>query len=81
VKTAVADGVITISGERKLERENQSENAIRVESIYGAFTRSFVLLDNADTEGIQAESKDGVLRIHIPKAKTKKPEPLAIEVH
>ena len=81
MKTAVADGVITISGERKLERENQSENAIRVESIYGAFTRSFVLLDNADTEGIQAESKDGVLRIHIPKAKTKKPEPLAIEVH
>ena len=81
VKTAVADGVITISGERKLERENQSENAIRVESIYGAFTRSFVLLDNADTEGIQAESKDGVLRIHIPKVKTKKAEPLAIEVH
>ena len=81
MKTAVADGVITISGERKLERENQSENAIRVESIYGAFTRSFVLLDNADTEGIQAESKDGVLRIHIPKAKTKKPDPLAIEVH
>jgi len=81
VKTAVADGVITISGERKLERENQSENAIRVESIYGAFTRSFVLPDNVDAEGIQAESKDGVLRIHIPKVKTKKAEPLAIEVH
>src|SRR6266852_2792979 len=37
VKIAVADGVITISGERKLEREDQSENTIRVESIYGAF--------------------------------------------
>jgi HSP20 family protein len=81
VKIAVADGVITISGERKLEREDQSENAIRVESIYGAFTRSFVLPDNVDAEGIQAESKDGVLRIHIPKVKTKKAEPLAIEVH
>jgi HSP20 family protein len=81
VKIAVADGVITISGERKLEREDQSENAIRVESIYGAFTRSFVLPDNVDAEGIQAESKDGVLRIHIPKVKTKKAEPLAVEVH
>ena len=81
VKIAVADGVITISGERKLEREDQSENAIRVESIYGAFTRSFVLPDNVDAEGIQAESNDGVLRIHIPKVKTKKADPLAIEVH
>jgi HSP20 family protein len=81
VKIAVADGVITISGERKLEREDQSEYAIRVESIYGAFTRSFVLPDNVDAEGIQAESKDGVLRIHIPKVKTKKAEPLEIEVH
>jgi HSP20 family protein len=81
VKIAVADGVITINGERKLEREDQSENAIRVESIYGAFSRSFVLPDYVDAKSIHAESKDGVLRIHIPKAKTKKSEPLAIEVH
>jgi HSP20 family protein len=81
VKIAVADGVITISGERKLEREDKSENAIRVESIYGAFSRSFVLPDYVDEKGIHAETKDGVLRIHIPKAKTKKAEPLAIEIH
>jgi HSP20 family protein len=81
VKIAVADGVITMSGERKLEREDQTENAIRVESIYGAFTRSFVLPDYVDANSIHAEAKDGVLRIHIPKAKTKKSEPLAIEVH
>jgi HSP20 family protein len=81
VKIAVEEGVITISGERKLEREDQSENAIRVESIYGTFTRSFVLPDNVDVKGIRAESKDGVLRIHIPKVKSKKAEPLSIEVH
>ena len=38
----VADGIITISGERKLEREDKGENAIRIESVYGAFARSFV---------------------------------------
>ena len=81
VKVEVADGVITISGERKLEREDKRENAIRIESIYGAFTRSFVLPDNVDEKSIRAEAKDGVLRVHIPKAKTNKSEPLAIEVH
>jgi HSP20 family protein len=68
-------------GERKLEREDQGENAIRIESVYGAFARSFVLPDYVDAKNIHAESKDGVPRIHVPKAKTKKSEPLAIEVH
>jgi HSP20 family protein len=81
VKIAVADGVITISGERKMEMQDQNENAIRMESIYGAFSRSFVLPDYVDTKGIHAEAKEGVLRIHIPKAKNEKAEPLAIEVH
>jgi HSP20 family protein len=81
VKIAVADGIITISGERKLEREDKAENAIRVESMYGAFTRSFVLPDCVEANSIRAEAKDGVLRIHVPKAKTKKSDPLAIEVH
>jgi HSP20 family protein len=81
VKIAVADGVITISGERKMEREEEGENAIRVESVYGAFARGFVLPESADANGIHAETKDGVLRIHVPKARSKKTEPLAIEVH
>src|ERR1700730_7841898 len=81
VKIAVADGVITISGERKMEKQDQSENAIRLESVYGAFSRSFVLPEYVDTKGINAEAKDGVLRIHVPKAKSVKEEPLAIEVH
>src|ERR1700716_181317 len=67
VKIAVADGIITISGERKLEREDKGENAIRIESVYGAFA----LPDYADANGIHAEAKDGVLRIHVPKTKTK----------
>jgi HSP20 family protein len=77
----VADGIITISGERKLEREDKGENAIRIESVYGAFARSFVLPDYADANGNHAETKDGLLRIHVPKTKTKKSEPVAIEVH
>ena len=81
VKIAVADGIITISGGRKLEREDKAGNAIRVESMYGAFTRSFVLPDCVEANSIRAEAKDGVLRIHVPKAETKKSDPLPIEVH
>lgn len=81
VKIEVSDRVITISGERKVRREDPSENVIRVESLYGTFTRSFVLPDHVDVKGIRAESKNGVLQVHIPKAETGKPEPLAIEVH
>jgi hypothetical protein len=55
----VADGIITISGERKLEREDKGENAIRIESVYGAFARSSVLPDYADANGNHAETKDG----------------------
>jgi HSP20 family protein len=71
----------TINGERKLEHEDKGESAIRIESVYGAFARTFVLPDYADASGIHAETKDGVLRIRVPKTKTKNSEPVAIEVH
>jgi HSP20 family protein len=67
VKVMLDNGVITISGERKQQKEQKDENEIRVESFYGTFSRSFALPDNVDANGIKAESKDGVLRISIPK--------------
>jgi HSP20 family protein len=80
VKITIEDGVITISGERKQQHEERNENEIRVESIYGSFARSFVLPEDADTEHIRAESKDGVLRIHIPKAASKKAKQVSVQV-
>jgi HSP20 family protein len=80
VKIALEDGFMTISGERRREKEHKDENEIRVESFYGSFVRSFSLPDNIDPTGIRAESKDGVLRVHIPKAETPKTKPVTIEV-
>lgn len=80
VKIAVQDGVLTISGERKIEEEQQDENRIRVERLYGSFSRSFTLPDNIDSANIRAESKDGMLLVHIPKRAPSKPQPIAIEV-
>lgn len=80
VNITLENGVITISGERKQEKEAKDENEIRVESFYGTFTRSFVLPDNVDANGVRAESKDGVLKIRIPKKEASKPKAITIQV-
>jgi HSP20 family protein len=80
VKITLDDGVITISGERKFEKEDKDERAIRVESFYGTFERRFTLPDNVDTSAISAESKDGVLRVRIPKQAVAQPRTLTIPV-
>ncbi|AMN47625.1 hypothetical protein ACG33_11045 [Steroidobacter denitrificans] len=80
VKISLDNGVITVTGERRREKEYKEENEIRVETSYGKFSRSFALPDDIDTEGIQAESKDGVLRVRIPKKEPTQRKPVSIEV-
>lgn len=81
VKVTLDDGVLTITGERRHEKEHKAENEIRVESFYGTFSRSFSLPENIDAKSIQAESKDGVLRVRIPKTEASKAQnPVSIEV-
>lgn len=81
VKVTLDDGVLTITGERRHEEEHKAENEIRVESFYGTFSRSFSLPENIDVKSIQAESKDGVLRVRIPKTEASKAQKaVSIEV-
>jgi HSP20 family protein len=80
VKITLENGVITIAGERKQTKEEKDENSLRVESFYGTFSRSFSLPENTDEKAIRAESKDGVLRVHIPKTVAVKPKPVQIAV-
>jgi len=68
VKVSYENGVLTVSGERRQE-EQKDEKFHRIESYYGNFLRSFALPDAIDEEAIRAESKEGVLTIHVPKAK------------
>ncbi len=80
VQVTVQEGVITIRGERRFERTDDSEKQHRVESFYGSFARSFTLPADADEKRIYADSKDGVLRVHIPKAEAVRPRQVEIEV-
>ncbi len=78
VKVTVEDGVLTITGERKLEKEEKDKKYHRIERSYGNFLRSFTLPDAADGAKVSAEFKDGVLKVRLPK--TEKAKPKAVEV-
>lgn len=73
VNIEIVDGYLRMSGERKRETEQKDEKVHRVENYYGKFTRSFALPENVLEDKIQADCKDGVLRIHLKKRKESKP--------
>jgi HSP20 family protein len=80
VKVTVENGVLTISGERKFEKEEKNKKYHRVERGYGAFMRSFTLPDDADGNKIKAEFKNGLLKVHLPKSEHAKPKQIEVNV-
>ena len=81
VNVALDDGVLTITGERRLEKSSEDEKQHRIEAFYGSFSRSFRVPDDVDLSAISANTKDGVLRVRLPKVKkVEKPAPTRIDV-
>jgi HSP20 family protein len=80
VKVSLGDGFITLSGERKEEKQAKGENQIRVERFYGQFSRTFSLPEDVDAGAVSAKDDNGTLTIHIPKKKGAKPKAVAIPV-
>ena len=64
---SIENNVITLRGERRFEKSDESDNYHRVERSYGAFTRSFTLPQTVSGEEAQAEYNNGVLRVTLPK--------------
>jgi HSP20 family protein len=77
-KVTVQEGVLTIQGERKREKEENNKRVHRIERFYGTFVRSFSLPEDVDEDNLKAEFKDGMLLVHLPKAE--KPKPKAVEI-
>jgi HSP20 family protein len=76
----VNEDVLTISGERKVRQEHKDDTFYKVESRYGKFERSFTLPEDADSDKIEATSKNGVLEIKIPKVVKVENKPKKIEI-
>jgi HSP20 family protein len=66
VKVTVEDGILSVSGERKGEKEDHKKKFHRIERSFGTFRRSFTLPEDADSTKVTAEFRDGVLKVHLP---------------
>ena len=80
VKVTVENGVLTISGERKFEKEEKKKKYHRVERGYGSFVRTFALPEDADAEKVKAQFKQGILEVHLRKNEKAKPKQLEVNV-
>lgn len=80
VHVRVENGVLTLRGERKLEKEEKNRKYHRLERSYGSFVRSFVLPDDIDAEKVGAVFKDGVLTVTVAKSERSKPRQIEVKV-
>jgi len=80
VKVTVENGTLTISGERKAEKEQKNRRFHRVERYYGRFERVFGIPDDAETDAVNAEFKDGVLRVRLAKSEKARPKQIEVKV-
>lgn len=80
VNVRYEEGMLTITGEKKVQDERNERNYHRVERGYGRFERSFRLTSNIDADKISADFSNGVLAITLPKLETAKPKEIEVKI-
>jgi HSP20 family protein len=78
IKVEIENNVLTVRGERKLEKDVKEKNFRRMERHYGVFSRSFTLPNSVDTENIAANCDHGVLAIQMPKRVEARPKQIKV---
>lgn len=80
VKVTIQDGMLTIQGERRQEKEEKGKKFHRIECSYGSFARSFRVPSDADENSVKAEFKDGMLNVTLAKSEKAKPKSINVSV-
>ena len=80
VKVCVRDGVLSVEGERRQERDAQGGKFHRIERSYGRFVRRLALPNDVDQQKVAADFRDGVLAVHLPKSEAAKPRSIDVTV-
>ncbi|RLE19497.1 MAG: Hsp20/alpha crystallin family protein [Acidobacteria bacterium] len=80
IDVTVENNMLTIKGERKFENEEKRESYHRIERQYGSFYRSFQLPNTVDVTKINANFKNGILELALPKREETKPKKISINV-
>lgn len=78
VEVTFENGTLTLSGERKFEEKKEEGNFHRIERLYGAFSRSFVLPSEVDGDKVEAHFENGLLTVAVPKSERAKPRRIEI---
>lgn len=81
IQVTVADGVLTIEGEKKEVKEETEKHVHRIERTYGSFRRAFRLSTAVDADKISASYKDGVLSLSLPKVETAKTRQIEVKTN
>jgi HSP20 family protein len=79
IEVEIVDGILTIKGERKVDKKTEEEGYRRIERSYGKFSRSLSLPEGVDPDAIGAEFHDGVLDVRIPKPEERKPRRISVK--
>jgi len=80
IDVRVENQTLTISGERKFEKEDSGKGYHRIERNYGSFSRSFAVPNSFDTDKIAANCRNGVLSVTLAKKETAKPRQIKVAV-
>ena len=80
VDVQLEGNTLTLRGERKLEKADKRDDYRRIERYYGTFSRSFTLPTTVEMGNVTAETRDGVLRIFLPKKAETKPRQIKVQV-
>ncbi|MDB6132792.1 MAG: heat shock protein Hsp20 [Verrucomicrobiales bacterium] len=80
VKVTMENGTLSITGERRLEREDKNVRHHLTERVYGRFMRSFSLPGDSDPSQVDAQFRDGLLSIRIAKSEMARPKQIEIKV-
>jgi len=67
IDVTLSDGILTVKGEKKKEHEDKGENYHRIERSYGSFHRSFRIPGKIKTDSVDANYKDGILKLTLQK--------------
>jgi len=80
IDVSVHGDLLTIKGEKKQEREEKDKDFVRTERFYGSFSKSITLPAEVDVAKVDANYKDGVLKLTLPKKEEAKPKQIQIKV-
>ena len=79
IAVTVDNNVLTLKGERHVEKEAKKENFHRMERAYGVFARSFALPEHVDPVKVTADFKDGLLTVTLPRSEAAKSRAIEIK--